>query len=514
MTKKAIISVSDKEGIIEFSQCLVTLGYSIYSTGGTLSLLEKNKIAVQSIKSLTKFPEILNGRVKTLHPQVHGGILADRAIKDHMKTCDEYSIELIDLVVVNLYPFEKTVAKKDVTIAEAIENIDIGGPTMIRAAAKNFKHVGVVTSIKDYQDIQKELVSNKGSLSKQTKQSLAVKAFKLIAEYDISIADYFNKIGEKKSTALPQYLTMALEKLTDLRYGENPHQQAAIYKRRKENGNNITQVHGKALSYNNYLDIDAAIEIVSEFELPGAVIIKHTNPCGAAIDDSLDIAYKRAYEADSISAFGSIVGLNRVVDLKTAKELSQTFIEVIIAPAFDKDAKDLLSKKVNIRLIETNVSDNNRNDNQVVFRDINGAVLIQTSDNKKVSAKMFNCVTKEAPSKKQMNDLEFAFCLVKYIKSNAILIVKDGQTIGIGAGQMSRVDSVNIALEKAGKNAKGAVMASDAFFPFKDSIELCVKYGIKAIVQPGGSKRDQESIDACNANNVSMVFTGSRHFKH
>ncbi len=512
--KKAIISVSDKEGIIEFAECLLSLGYTIYSTGGTLTLLEKNKLAVKSIKSLTKFPEILNGRVKTLHPQVHGGILADRNNKEHKQMCDEYSIELIDLVIVNLYPFEKTIEKKDVTLEEAIENIDIGGPTMIRASAKNFKHVGVVTSIKDYQSIQKELVDNKGKLTKQTKQSLAVKAFKLIAEYDISIADYFNQIGEKNTTILPQYLTMALEKLTDLRYGENPHQQAAIYKKRKEPKKNLNQLHGKELSYNNYLDIDAAIAIVSEFQLPGAVIIKHTNPCGAAVGDSLDIAYKRAYEADTVSAFGSIVGLNRVVDIKTAKELSQTFIEVIVAPRFDSEAKAMLSKKVNLRLIETGELEKKTDDNNIILRDINGAFLIQTSDDKKVSAKLFNCVTKEAPTKKQMNDLEFAFSLVKYIKSNAILIVKDGQTIGIGAGQMSRVDSVNIALEKAGKNAKGAVMASDAFFPFKDSVDLCVKYGINAIIQPGGSKRDQESIDACDKNKVSMVFTGSRHFKH
>ncbi len=512
--KKAIISVSDKEGVIEFSECLISLGYTIYSTGGTLTLLQKNKIAVKSIKALTKFPEILNGRVKTLHPHVHGGILADRRSQDHLNTCEEYSIDLIDLVVVNLYPFEKTIQKKGVTLEEAIENIDIGGPTMVRAAAKNYKSVGVVTSTQDYKIIQKELKSNKGLLSEQTRQSLAIKAFKLIAEYDISISDYFNQIAEQKSATMPQYVTMALEKLTDLRYGENPHQQAAIYKRRSEKNHFINQLHGKELSYNNYLDIDSAIEIVSEFELPGAVIIKHTNPCGAAIDDSLDSAYKRAYDADSVSAFGSIVGLNRVVDIKTAKKLSQTFIEVIVAPGFDKDAFTLLSKKANLRLIETTINTKRKKHDTTIFRDINGAVLIQTSDNAKVSAKTFSCVTTESPTKKQMNDLEFAFCLVKYIKSNAILIVKDGQTIGIGAGQMSRVDSVTIALEKAGKKAKGAVMASDAFFPFKDSIELCVKYGINAIVQPGGSKRDQESIDACNDNNVSMVFTGSRHFKH
>jgi len=512
--KKAIISVSDKEGIIELSECLISLGYEIYSTGGTLRLLEKNKIPVHSIKSLTKFPEILNGRVKTLHPQVHGGILADRSNKEHLKTCDDYSIELIDLVIVNLYPFEKTIQKENVTIEEAIENIDIGGPTMVRASAKNYKHVGVITSSKDYPAVQKELLENNGSLSKKTKQFLAVKAFKMIAEYDISIADYFNRIGEKKSTVLPQYITMALEKLTDLRYGENPHQQAAIYKRRKEPNQTFRQLHGKELSYNNYLDIDAAIAIASEFQLPGAVIIKHTNPCGAAIDDSLDVAYKRAYEADSVSAFGSIVGLNRTVDLKTANELAQTFIEVIVAPHFDTQARELLEKKVNLRLIETDLISNKKNQKNIIVRDINNAFLIQTSDDKKITSRSFECVTKQAPTKKQMNDLEFAFSLVKYIKSNAILIVKDGQTIGIGAGQMSRVDSVTIALEKAGKNAEGAVMASDAFFPFKDSVELCAKYGIHSIIQPGGSKRDKESIDACDDSNISMVFTGSRHFKH
>ena len=351
--KKAILSVSDKTGITEFAKQLVELKFTIYSTGGTLKLLEEHNIKVKSIKSLTQFPEILNGRVKTLHPHVHGGILADKQNKMHLKTCDEHGIKLIDLVVVNLYPFEETIAKKNTTFEQAIEQIDIGGPTLIRAAAKNFNSVGVVTNALDYESIIAELKENGAELSLETKKQLAIKAFKQIANYDVVIANYFDsKSSDKYTETVPCYVTQTLEKIEDLRYGENPHQEAAIYKRLNDKSSILNQRHGKHLSYNNYLDIDAAISIVKEFDIPGAVVIKHTNPCGAAQDISLSIAYRKAYEADSLSAFGSIVGLNRSVDLETAEELAKTFIEVIVAPSFETDAFALLSKKTNLRLIE------------------------------------------------------------------------------------------------------------------------------------------------------------------
>ena len=514
--KTAIISVSDKTGIDTFAKDLQDLGFRIYSTGGTLKLLQEKKIQAESIKKLTQFPEILDGRVKTLHPHVHGGILADKSNTQHLDVCDEHNMALIDLVVVNLYPFEKTIQNPDATFEQAIENIDIGGPTMIRAAAKNFKSVGVISSPDYYKSVIKELKENKNELSVKTKQTLATVAFKQIAHYDTAIANYFlNKHTETPSNNtqnLPEILQPTLEKIADLRYGENPHQKAAIYTQSNSKLNGLNQLHGKELSYNNYLDIDSAINIAKAFQLPGAAIIKHTNPCGAAVSDSLATAYEKAYQADSLSAFGSIVGLNRTVDINTAEALSKTFIEVIVAPKFDDEALSILTKKANLRLIEAPMTADSSQ--AMSLSQVGNNILVQTLDDIQVSTDSVTCVTKTQPSQQELNDLIFSFSLVKFVKSNAILIGKNGQTLGIGAGQMSRVDSVEIALKKAGKKAKGAVLASDAFFPFKDSIQLCADYGISAIIQPGGSKRDQESIDCCNDNHISMVFTGSRHFKH
>ncbi len=511
--KKAIISVSNKEGIIEFSQELVELGFEIFSTGGTLDLLQKHNVKnVKSIKTLTQFPEILNGRVKTLHPHVHGGILADRSKDDHISTCNEHGIKLIDLVVVNLYPFEETITKADSIFEDAVENIDIGGPTLIRAAAKNHKHVGVVINPEDYKGILKELRDFNGKLTGETKKTLAISAFKKIANYDIAIANYFEAKKSNQEETLPYFICNTFIKEDELRYGENPHQKAGLYVNKSSKDKSLVKLHGKELSYNNYLDIDAAVNIIMDFPLPGAAVIKHTNPCGASMADTLHKAYKNAYESDSLSAFGSIVGLNRTVDEETAKELEKTFIEVIVAPEFEEIALKRLSKKSNLRLIT--FDSNCFTKKQLHLKDLGTHYLIQTKDMKSLKSGDLKCVTTTEPTVSQVNDLLFSMTLVKYVKSNAILIVKNGKTIGIGAGQMSRIDAVEIALKKAGDLAKGAILASDAFFPFKDSVEMCSEFGIAAIIQPGGSKRDQESIDACNKHNISMVFTGIRHFKH
>lgn len=508
---KAIISVSDKIGVIEFVRELIALGFEIFSTGGTLKVLEDAGISVKSVSSVTQFPEILNGRVKTLHPYIHGGILADKQNKSHLETCEQHGIALFDLVVVNLYPFQSVVKKESCSFEEAIENIDIGGPTMIRAAAKNFKSVAVVVSPDQYKDLLQELKDSKCQLSLRTKQRLAMQAFSKISDYDIAISNYFN--AKNDSALLPELIQATLLKEEELRYGENPHQKAAIYSvLNSDKKAHLKQLHGKELSYNNYLDIEAAISIVGDLKLPAAAVIKHSNPCGAAIAEDALSAYKKAYEADPISAFGSIVGFNRNINLKTAEELSKTFIEVIVAPKYDDDALALLRKKSALRLLE--VGDMNTLKSELMYRYIGNKFLVQQPDTYLVTEDDLSFITTKAPKKNQINDLLFANTLVKHVKSNAIVIVKDGQSIGVGAGQMSRVDSVEIALKKAGEKAKGAVLASDAFFPFSDSVELAAKYGISAIIQPGGSKRDQESIDACNEHGISMCFTGIRHFKH
>lgn len=510
---RALISVSDKTGVVSFAKKLAALGIEIISTGGTYNTLKENDVPVISIDEVTHFPEMLDGRVKTLHPKIHGGLLAKRDNAEHVKTCREHDIQFIDLVVVNLYPFEKTISKPNVELEEAIENIDIGGPSMLRSAAKNYVSVGVVVNPNRYDTVIEELTEN-GSLSLSLKQELACEVFSHTAMYDARIASYLSKtLLKDKDSAFPPILTNILYKEADLRYGENPHQEAAFYSLKTNQGiPSLKQRHGKELSYNNIVDIEAALQIVSELELPAATIIKHTNPCGAAIGDNLCEAYTKAYNVDPVSAFGSIVGLNRNVDLQTAEEIAKTFVEVVVAPSFDDDAFKLLSQKPSIRLIEINLLENSSKEHY--YKYVEGGFLVQTKDHISVTEKNLTVVTKKSPTRKEMNDLLFAFKLVKHVKSNAVLIAKNGTAIGIGAGQMSRVESVDIALQKAGMSAEGAVMASDAFFPFKDSIESASKKGIIAVIQPGGSKRDQESIECCDENGISMVFTGIRHFKH
>ncbi|MFA5880377.1 MAG: bifunctional phosphoribosylaminoimidazolecarboxamide formyltransferase/IMP cyclohydrolase [Candidatus Margulisiibacteriota bacterium] len=515
MTKKyAIISVSDKDGLIKFVHELIALNFEIISTGGTFKTLKDNGINTIPIEKITDFPEILDGRVKTLNPKIYGGILALRDNKEHLDVCNEHNLILIDLVVVNLYPFEKVTKNPEVNFSEAIENIDIGGPTLIRAAAKNYSFVGVVTNPSQYQEVISELKETKGELSLKIKEQLALAAFKYTSTYDTIIHNFLNQKFSPVKSEFPTLLTPVFEKITDLRYGENPHQKAAFYQE-KEAGvglSQIEQLHGKELSFNNLMDLEAAWSIAKEFELPAAVIIKHTNPCGAAIGDDILDAYKKAYESDPVSAFGSIIGLNRIVTKEAALEIDKIFVEAVIAPDYEKEAITILSQKIGIRIIKMpNFFKENPN---LQYKFIKGAALVQTANNKNIKNEDFKVVTKKRPTKKEINDLIFAQTIAKHVKSNAIVIAKNGQTLGIGAGQMSRIDAVNIALEKAGSKSIGAVAGSDAFFPFKDSIEAFAAKGIAAVVQPGGSKRDQESIDAADDLAITMVFCDFRFFYH
>jgi len=514
---RALISVSDKSGIVDFAKGIVALGYEIVSTGGTAKALEAAKIPVIPIDTVTGFPEMMDGRVKTLHPKIHAGLLAVRNNPRHIAECQAQDIALIDLVVVNLYPFEETISKPNIALAEAIENIDIGGPSMLRSASKNYASVGVITNPEDYSSILKELQENQGQLRSETRARLAQIAFSHTARYDSLISNYLLKQqppSSDASDAFPDKLTPVLKKQSTLRYGENPHQGAAFYKIENQGGGlpDLIQHHGKALSFNNIVDLESAWHLVREFEQPAATVIKHTNPCGTAIADSLVSAYKKALEADPVSAFGSIVGLNRSVDLETAEGISKLFVEAVIAPSFDDDALQLLSQKQNIRLISLKTF--HHPDQQYLFKYVQGGFLAQSPNQVVVKESLLSVATKKQPTPHEDLELGFAFTVVKHVKSNAIVIVKDGVAIGVGAGQMSRVEAVEIAIKRAGDNLKGAVAASDAFFPFKDSIELLATAGITAIIQPGGSKRDQEIIDACDTHGIAMVFTGIRHFKH
>jgi phosphoribosylaminoimidazolecarboxamide formyltransferase/IMP cyclohydrolase len=508
---RALVSVSDKSGIVEFCTQLHQRGVEIISTGGTFQLLQQNGVPAIPIDQVTGFPEMLDGRVKTLHPKIHGGLLAVRDNAEHMAVAAAHQIQMIDIVVVNLYPFEKTIQKPNVELDEVIENIDIGGPSMIRSAAKNYKSVAVIVNPARYDAVIADMDGNKGQVTATLRTSLALEAFEHTGRYDAIIANYLNT-RLNPSSGFPATVSPVLVKEMDLRYGENPHQKAAFYKINGGKGiSNFEQLHGKELSYNNLVDMDAAWQIINEFQQPAAVIIKHTNPCGCAIGESLFDAYQNAYNADPVSAFGSIIGLNRQVDVATAEEIAKTFVELVIAPSFDAAAIDILTRKTAIRLITLDPF--TQSDSGPSYRHIAGGFLLQDSDSI-VYGTDNEVVTATAPSPAQLTDLEFAFAIVKHVKSNAILVAKDGVVWGVGAGQMSRIDSVEIALKKAGEHAKGAVLASDAFFPFRDSVDLAAKAGIQAIVQPGGSKRDQESIDASNAHGIAMVCTGVRHFKH
>ncbi len=508
---RALISVSDKSGVVDFARGLEELGIEIFSTGGTKKSLEAAGLRIRSVSELTGFPEILDGRVKTLHPAVHGGILARRDLPQHLSQLSQHHIELIDIVAVNLYPFVETVTRAGVSLEEAIENIDIGGPSMIRSAAKNFASVLVVIDPADYDTILKKL--HRGNIDSGYRKRLAQKAFQHVALYDTAIAQYLNE------EVFPEEMTIALKKVRSLRYGENPHQKAAFYAeqnvRQKPDGlESLEQLGGPEISFNNLLDLDAALNVVSDFPAPTIAIMKHNNSCGLASHNDLTEAYRRALTGDPVAAFGGVVASNRTINLATAREIDKTHYDAIVAPGYQKQALELLRRKESLRLIKTAPYRASSSKSQLDFRRVRGGLLAQTPDTLTRLALKPHPVTKREPSEAELSDLLFAWKAVKGIKSNAIVIAKDKTLLGMGAGQPSRVVSVELALKKAGAKAKGSVLASDAFFPFPDGPELAIKQGVTAIIQPGGSVRDKEVIKLANKYNVAMVFTGVRHFRH
>lgn len=491
--KKAILSVSNKSGIVEFAKSLIKLDYELYSTGGTKGALEDASVPVKSVSELTQFPEIMDGRVKTLHPAVHGGILADRDKPEHLEQLSEQHIDLIDMVVVNLYPFQKTVAKPDVTEAEAIENIDIGGPTMLRAAAKNFKHVTTIVHPADYNEVIERIKEDR--LDEDFRKELMIKVFAHTNEYDHAIVSFFKGDSEQ------------------LRYGENP-QQSARFVRTSNSKHTIAgakQLHGKALSFNNIKDADSALSLVKKFKEPAAVAIKHMNPCGVGIGDNIETAFKHAYDADNQSIFGGIIALNRTVTADLAETLHAIFLEVVIAPRFTDEALDILTKKKNIRLLEIDMTIDNREEE---FVSVSGGYLVQDKDNFEVAKEDMKVVTEKAPTDNQLDAMLLGWKVIPSVKSNAVILSNTKQTVGIGAGQMNRVGSAKIALERAIEMNDNVALVSDGFFPMDDTVELAAKHGIKAIIQPGGSIKDQDSIDMANKYGIAMVTTGMRHFKH
>jgi phosphoribosylaminoimidazolecarboxamide formyltransferase/IMP cyclohydrolase len=514
--QRAILSVTDKTGLVEFARNLSALGIELVSTGGTAKLLRDSGIEVKDISQLTGFPEMLDGRVKTLHPKVHGGILHRREDPKHVATVNEHGIQPIDMVVVNLYAFEKTAATAGVAFQELIENIDIGGPSMIRSAAKNFEDVAVVTSPADYQAVAEELERNNGTLSKATKWRLAQKAFATTAAYDSAIASTLDRISPDNSevqpegATFPQSIRLSFQKVLDLRYGENPHQKAAMYTDGSGAGvANAHQLQGKELSYNNIVDLQAAWDLAQEFDEPVCAIIKHTNPCGTATGKTLAQAYKRALECDPVSAFGGVIGVNRPIDLEAAEEMHKLFLEVIAAPSFEEAAKAKFGSKKHLRLVEVKPANQ-----KWVLKNVSGGMLVQDVDNRPLAAADLRVVSRRAPTPEETRALLFAWKVCKHVKSNAIVYARDGQTVGVGAGQMSRVDSAKIGAMKAQLPLKGTVAASDAFFPFPDGVEEIAKAGATAIIQPGGSQRDPEVIEAVDRLGLAMVFTGVRHFRH
>lgn len=501
---KALISVYDKTGLLEFARELVGLGWEIISSGGTYKFLKENGFEASKVEDVTGFPEMMDGRVKTLHPKIHGGILADRSVSSHLEDAKRAGIALIDMVVVNLYPFKQTIEKPNATEEDAIHNIDIGGPAMLRAAAKNFHHVLGIVDPNDYGMIVSKLKT--GAVDLETRKQLAVKIFAATFVYDSMISDYFS---ESKN------LTLSFAKVQDLRYGENPHQKASLYRESEIKETSIVNaevLHGKELSYNNIIDADAALNLIKEFDEPAAAVIKHTNPCGTAVAENIDDAFFRAYEADSKSAFGGIIVLNRPATKKIAEYVNKVFAELVIAPDFEDGTLEILEQKKNIRLIKTGVI--SKPESGKDYRKIVGGMLEQDLDNNPIVETDFKAVTQKKPSPEEMKDLLFGFKICRHVKSNALVLVKAGVTVGVGAGQMSRVDSLEIALKKAGDRAEGSVAASDAFFPFRDSIDLLARAGVTAVIQPGGSIQDEEVIKAANERALAMVFTGTRVFRH
>ncbi|MBN2284272.1 MAG: bifunctional phosphoribosylaminoimidazolecarboxamide formyltransferase/IMP cyclohydrolase [Deltaproteobacteria bacterium] len=516
--KRALVSVTDKSGIIEFVRELKKFDVEILSTGGTAAQLRENGIAVIDVSDYTGFPEMMDGRLKTLHPKVHGGLLAMRDNEEHMKAIAEHGIVPIDMVVINLYRFEDTVRHEGCTLEDAIENIDIGGPTMLRAAAKNYRFVTVVTDPVDYGRVLDEMKERKGSVSEETNFSLAVKTFQLTARYDAAISNYLGRTditGAKRE--FPDTMTMQFRKVQDLRYGENPHQKAVFYGEPDLSASvisNARQLQGKELSYNNIMDSDAAWQMVSEFTAPTAIIMKHANPCGAATSDGdLREAFLKAFQTDPVSAFGGIVSFNRPVDKAAAEELGKIFLEVIIAPGFDAEAREILQSKKNLRLLAIDPPAGPRV-GELDFRRVAGGLLVQDRDLDTDNVRNARVVTKRKPTEEEYQALDFAWRVVKNVKSNAIVIAAKDRLVGVGAGQMSRIDSMKIALMKAQAPTKGTVLGSDAFFPFRDVVDTAAEAGITAIIQPGGSIRDEESIQAADEHGIAMLFTGKRHFRH
>ena len=512
--QRAILSVTDKSGLVEFARRLSALGIELISTGGTATLLRESGITVKDISELTGFLEMLDGRVKTLHPKVHGGILHRRDDAKHGAAVKEHGIQPIDMVVVNLYAFEKTAAKPGVAFEELIENIDIGGPSMIRSAAKNFHDVAIVTSPSDYDSIADQLELNAAQLSQETKWRLAQKAFATTAAYDSAIASTLERISpdrvELNPDIFPNTLRFSFHKTVDLRYGENPHQKAAMYSDGSGKGvANARQLQGKELSYNNIVDLQAAWDLAQEFDEPVVAVIKHTNPCGTATGKTLAEAYQRALECDPVSAFGGVIGVNRPVDLAAAEEMHKLFLEVIAAPAFDEAAKEKFASKRNLRLVEVVPAPP-----KWILKNVSGGMLLQDADMRPLQDADLRVVTKRPPTPEETRALRFAWKVCKHVKSNAIVYARDGQTVGVGAGQMSRVDSAKIGAMKAQLPLKGTVAASDAFFPFPDGVEEIAKAGATAIIQPGGSQRDPEVIEAADRLGLAMLFTGVRHFRH
>ncbi|WP_036625210.1 bifunctional phosphoribosylaminoimidazolecarboxamide formyltransferase/IMP cyclohydrolase [Paenibacillus barengoltzii] len=512
--KRALVSVSDKTGIVDFCRELSQLGVEIISTGGTKNLLAKEGVPVIGISDVTGFPEILDGRVKTLHPAVHSGLLAVRDSEEHQAQMKELGLDYIDLVVVNLYPFQETIAKPDVTYEDAIENIDIGGPTMLRSAAKNHAFVTVIVDAADYGTVLEE-VRTSGDTTLETRKRLAAKVFRHTAAYDALISDYLSKVT---GDPLPERFTVTYEKIQDLRYGENPHQKAAFYRKPLAAADTLTnaeQLHGKELSYNNINDANAALQIVKEFEEPAVVAVKHMNPCGVGVGASVLEAYKKAYEADPVSIFGGIVAANRIIDADTAMLMKEIFLEIILAPGFTEEALEILTKKKNLRLLKLGGLELGASrSSQFVVTSIDGGMVVQESDVHTLKASDLTVVTDRKPTEEELKQLLFGWKVVKHVKSNAIVLAKDDMTVGVGAGQMNRVGAAKIAIEQAGEKAKGSVLASDAFFPMGDTVEAAAQAGITAIIQPGGSVKDEESIKAANEHGIAMVFTGVRHFKH
>ncbi len=513
--RRALISVSDKEGIVDFARGLIKYSVEILSTGGTAKTLRGNGIPVKDVSEFTGMPEMLDGRVKTLHPKIHGGLLGKRDNPEHIKQMKEQGIEPIDMVVVNLYPFEATISTKGCTFEEAIENIDIGGPTMLRSAAKNFKDVAVVVNPLDYKKVLDEMEKTGGSLSEETKFALARKVFYHTARYDSVISTYLE--GRGGEVKFPGILNLHYEKVHNLRYGENPHQQGAFYREfniKEPSVSRAKLLQGKEMSFNNYLDGNAAFELAKEFDEPVAVIIKHNNPCGVAIADALVDAYRKARETDPVSAFGGVIAFNRRVDIDTAMDITSTFVEVVIAPGFDDDALAELGKKKDLRILDVGPMDTWVYEGMDMKRVVGGLLLQERDLGRVDDIKKLKVVSKRKPTKEEWEAMSFAWRVCKHVKSNAIVYARKDRTVGIGAGQMSRVDSVKLGAMKANMPTKGTVIASDAFFPFRDGIDMAAQTGVTGVIQPGGSIKDDEVIKAADEHEMAVVFTGMRHFRH